>query len=58
MRDSDLLSIFLALKNAVGFSYATPMLRLCYAYATPMLRLCSTEELRGWMEYGWCIVDN
>ena len=31
------LSIFFALKNAVGFSYATPILRLSYAYATPML---------------------
>ena len=39
MRFFDLiLSIFLALKNAVGFSYATPILCLCYAYPTPMLR--------------------
>ena len=41
------ISTFLELKNAVGFSYASPMLRLCYAYATPILRLCSTKELRG-----------
>ena len=37
------------------------MLRLSYAYATPILRLCSTEELRGWVEWGydgWCMMDD
>ena len=47
MRDSNLfLSIFLALKNAVGFSYATPILRLCYAYAP-----------RRSLEAGWSMGD-
>ena len=47
MRFFDLiLSIFPALKNAVGFSYATPMLRLPYAYAP-----------RRSLEAGWSMGD-